>query len=310
MLATAFHEIGHASAVRYGGARPGVMGVGIYIVWPAFYTDITDAYRLGKWGRLRADTGGMYFNALFALAIGGAYSLTGLEPLLLLIVAPELRDHPAVAAVPAPRRLLHHQRPHRRAGHVRRIKPVLRSLIPRPPGRRARHRAQALGALGRPAYVLTVIPVLGLAILLMVVHAPRAFATAYDSVALHYQHAGPAFRDGQDAGPEVMDVVQMLVLVLPGDGPDLTPSSSSAARPGRPRGAGPSGTPAWKRPVLAIATAERGGPPRLPVVAARLLPADPARRARHGAHGPQQPAAGSQGADPGQPAEGRHRARA
>ena len=47
------------------------MGVGIYIVWPAFYTDITDAYRLGKGGRLRADLGGMYFNAIFALAVGG-----------------------------------------------------------------------------------------------------------------------------------------------------------------------------------------------------------------------------------------------
>ena len=31
-LATAFHEIGHATACRYGGARPGVMGVGIYVV--------------------------------------------------------------------------------------------------------------------------------------------------------------------------------------------------------------------------------------------------------------------------------------
>src|SRR3954468_23514443 len=64
IVATAFHELGHASAVRYGGAEPGVMGVGVYIVWPAFYTDITDAYRLGKWGRLRADVGGMYFNAI------------------------------------------------------------------------------------------------------------------------------------------------------------------------------------------------------------------------------------------------------
>src|SRR5215210_9414063 len=31
-LATAFHEIGHATACRYGGARPGAMGVGIYVV--------------------------------------------------------------------------------------------------------------------------------------------------------------------------------------------------------------------------------------------------------------------------------------
>ena len=50
VIATALHEIGHATATRYGGAEPGVMGVGIYIVWPAFYTDVTDAYRLGRGG--------------------------------------------------------------------------------------------------------------------------------------------------------------------------------------------------------------------------------------------------------------------
>ena len=46
------------------------MGAGLYIVWPAFYTDVTDAYRLGRGGRLRTDLGGIYFNAIFALAIG------------------------------------------------------------------------------------------------------------------------------------------------------------------------------------------------------------------------------------------------
>ena len=87
VLATAWHEIGHATATRYGGAEPGVMGVGIYIVWPAFYTDITDAYRLGKWGRLRTDVGGMYFNAIFALLIAAAaYAADLFEPLLLLVV--------------------------------------------------------------------------------------------------------------------------------------------------------------------------------------------------------------------------------
>ncbi|MEA2450531.1 MAG: putative peptide zinc metalloprotease protein, partial [Thermoleophilaceae bacterium] len=86
VLATAFHEIGHATALRYGGGEPGVMGVGLYIVWPAFYTDITDSYRLGKRGRLRTDLGGMYFNAVFALVVGAVYAVTRFEPLLLLVV--------------------------------------------------------------------------------------------------------------------------------------------------------------------------------------------------------------------------------
>jgi hypothetical protein len=42
------------------------MGVGIYLVWPAFYTDVTDAYRLPRRSRLRVDLGGLYFNAVVA----------------------------------------------------------------------------------------------------------------------------------------------------------------------------------------------------------------------------------------------------
>ncbi len=252
VLATAFHEIGHASAVRYGGARPGVMGVGIYIVWPAFYTDITDAYRLGKWGRLRADTGGMYFNALFALAIGGAYALTGLEPLLLLIV---LQNFAIIQQSLPFLRLDGYYIISDLTGvpdMFSRIKPVLRSLIP---GRPADERVTELKPWVRwvvTAYVLTVIPVLGLAILLMVVHAPRAFATAYDSVALHYQHAGPAFRDGKTLAG-VMDVVQMLVLVLPGAG--LIYTVVKLGRQAGPAAWRWSSGSAWKRPVLAMATA-------------------------------------------------------
>ena len=36
VVSAAFHECGHATACAYGGARPGKMGVGVYIVWPAF----------------------------------------------------------------------------------------------------------------------------------------------------------------------------------------------------------------------------------------------------------------------------------
>ena len=81
-----FHELGHATATRYGGGSPGVMGVGIYIAWPAFYTDLTDSYRLNRTGRLRADLGGVYFNAVLIVAAGVAYLMTGFGPLAVAIV--------------------------------------------------------------------------------------------------------------------------------------------------------------------------------------------------------------------------------
>ena len=86
LVAAVVHETGHATATRAGGATPGVMGAGIYLVWPVFYTDISDSYRLGRGGRLRADLGGVYFNALTLLAASMVYALTHWAVLLVFIV--------------------------------------------------------------------------------------------------------------------------------------------------------------------------------------------------------------------------------
>src|SRR6185437_4129760 len=43
LVSAGFHEFGHAAAARYGGATPGAMGAGLYLIWPAFYTDVTDS---------------------------------------------------------------------------------------------------------------------------------------------------------------------------------------------------------------------------------------------------------------------------
>ena len=85
LVSAVFHECGHAAGCRYGGARPGKIGVGIYLVWPAFFTNVTDSYRLSRAGRLRTDLGGLYFNAVFMLALAGIYAATSSEVLLLVI---------------------------------------------------------------------------------------------------------------------------------------------------------------------------------------------------------------------------------
>ena len=82
-LAAVVHELGHAAACRYSGANPGEVGVGIYIVFPAFYTDVTDSYRLGRGGRVRTDLGGLYFNVLTVLVLAAGYAATGSGLLLL-----------------------------------------------------------------------------------------------------------------------------------------------------------------------------------------------------------------------------------
>jgi putative peptide zinc metalloprotease protein len=87
----AFHELGHAAGCRYGGARPGRIGAGIYLLWPSFFTNVTDSYRLSRTGRLRTDLGGLYFNLLTILALAGLYAATGSEVLLLAIAAIHLQ---------------------------------------------------------------------------------------------------------------------------------------------------------------------------------------------------------------------------
>jgi putative peptide zinc metalloprotease protein len=90
VLSAAFHECGHATGCRYGGARPGVVGVGIYLVWPSFFTNVTDSYRLSRAGRLRTDLGGLYFNLIFMLALAGVYAATSAEVLLIVIAVTHL----------------------------------------------------------------------------------------------------------------------------------------------------------------------------------------------------------------------------
>jgi putative peptide zinc metalloprotease protein len=221
VLATAFHEIGHATGCRYGGAKPGVMGVGLYLVWPAFYTDITDAYRLGKAGRLRADLGGMYFNAVFALAVGGLYFATRFEPLLLLVA---LQNFAILEQALPVLRLDGYYILSDLTGVpdiYLRIRAVLASLIP---GREADPRVTELKRWVRgavTAYVLLMVGFMALTVLAIVINLPRIVATGYDSAALRFDAIGPAFRHG-DPISAVLDVVQMLFLILPSLGLGLT----------------------------------------------------------------------------------------
>lgn len=86
LTAGVFHEFGHAAALRYGGGRARAIGIGIYLIYPVFYTDTTDSYRLGRWSRVRTDLGGFYFHLLFALAILLSYVISGHEWLLLVVL--------------------------------------------------------------------------------------------------------------------------------------------------------------------------------------------------------------------------------
>jgi putative peptide zinc metalloprotease protein len=212
-----FHEIGHATALAYGGGNPGVMGAGIYIVWPAFYTDVTDAYRLSKGGRLRTDLGGVYFNGIFALLMGGAYFVTGFEPLLIVALV----QHFGILQQMLP--LL------RLDGYYvladltgvpdlfARIRPTLRSLIP---WRKTESAVKELKPWVRVVvtlWVMTVVPLLLYVFTMMVISAPRLIATAYDSFFIQLDRVRAAFGGGETT-KGVASSFQLVALALPATG--------------------------------------------------------------------------------------------
>jgi putative peptide zinc metalloprotease protein len=186
------------------------MGVGIYIVWPAFYTDVTDAYRLGKGGRLRTDLGGVYFNSIFTLATFAAYFITGFEPLL-LIVPLQIME------------MLHQFLPFIRLdGYYiisdltgvpdmfARIKPTLKSFDPRTESPEEVTVLKPWVRVAVTVYVFTVVPLLVFLLGLTLINMPRIVATAWDSFLVQEHKLGH-----ESAIASVVTVIQMLVLTLP-----------------------------------------------------------------------------------------------
>lgn len=214
VLSAAFHECGHATACRYGGAKPGVMGVGIYLVWPAFYTDVTDAYRLGKGARLRTDLGGVYFNALLMLAALGVYLASHFEVLIAVILLLQFE-------------MIHQFLPFLRLdGYYviadltgvpdifARMKPVLLSMLP---WRKPDKDVTVLKNWVRIVVSLWVLFTVGFILYiygLMLLHLPTIVGTAVASFLALLGHTSLAFKAGQ-LGLGLFSVFQLLLLALP-----------------------------------------------------------------------------------------------
>ncbi|WP_341243284.1 hypothetical protein, partial [uncultured Nocardioides sp.] len=178
VLSGGFHEFGHAAAARRGGADPGVMGAGLYLVWPAFYTDVTDSYRLGRAGRLRTDLGGLYFNAIVVVATMGVWWASGSDAVLLVVATQILQMLRQLLP------LVRFDGYHVLADLTgvpdlfQRIGPTLRALVPwrasEPAARDLKTWARAVVTV----WVLTVVPVLLGVVVLLVLTLPRIVGTA------------------------------------------------------------------------------------------------------------------------------------
>jgi len=212
VVSAGIHEIGHAAACRYGGATPGGMGMGIYLVWPAFYTDVTDAYRLPRRSRLRVDLAGLYFNALVADATMVAWLVVRKDALLLLValqvlqmvkqLSPMIRAdgyHILADATGVPDLYAH-------------LGPTLKRLLPR--GRREPSALTGWARLLVTLWVLIIVPILVSLMLGAVLLLPKLLTSAWDS-ARHLGHDLPHLFATADVVGILALFLHLLALVLP-----------------------------------------------------------------------------------------------
>ena len=209
-----FHEFGHAAACRYGGGTPGAMGAGLYLVWPAFYTDVTDSYRLSRRDRLRTDLGGLFFNMVFAVAVFGVWAVTEFDALL--VVIPLLLLQMVQQLLPFVRLDGYHILADITGvpDLFGRIKPTLVSLAP---GQEPDARVTALKPWVRvvvTAWVVAVIPLLLVSLFFAVLTLPRIAATALDSLGLQWERLNDAKVEGETVSV-VAAALSIVALCLP-----------------------------------------------------------------------------------------------
>lgn len=214
LVAGGFHELGHATASRYGGAEPGVIGAGIYLIWPVFYNDLNDSHRLDRRGRLRCDLGGVYFNVVFILVLAGVYGATGFEPLVVVVAV----QHLAILQQFLPFvRLDGYYVVSDLAGIpdlFGRIKPILSSLVP---GRSAATAVTGLKPKARTivtAWVLTTVPLLAASLVLLVIRMPSLAATTVRSIGVQSTVLLAAVRQGAVQGA-ALSGLQLVLLAVP-----------------------------------------------------------------------------------------------
>jgi putative peptide zinc metalloprotease protein len=209
-----FHELGHAAACRYGGAEPGRIGFGVYLVFPAFYTDVTDSYRLGRAGRVRTDLGGFHFNVVVLLLLGLGYLATGNGILLLATLVTHVQMVQQLVPIV------------RFDGYYvltdligvpdlfARMRPTLASALP---GRPLDPRVAELRPMARRlilGWVLLVVPTLTVAFGWLLWHLPVIVTETVRAGEVQVAQLRAAWADG-DVTVVLLSVISLVFLVLP-----------------------------------------------------------------------------------------------
>ncbi|MER5604319.1 hypothetical protein, partial [Streptomyces sp. NPDC002265] len=209
-----FHEFGHASACRYSGAAPGKIGYGIFLIWPSMYTDVTDAYRVGRGGRLRTGLGGVYFNVLFMLLLTAAYAVSG-QPYFLAAVY--LAHFEVLEQLMPALRLDGYYILGDLAGVpdlYGKVKPILLSMLPRRPVHPEAADLKRSARIVVTAWVATMVPLLLAETGYALWNLPRLLSTSLRCLGEQLAGTWSAFTHGQ-AAAGLVGVLGSLMLICP-----------------------------------------------------------------------------------------------
>jgi putative peptide zinc metalloprotease protein len=69
LFGSLWHEVGHLSACRRFNCEHGKLGIGLYVIWPVFYVDVSAAWRLPRRQRMVVDLGGFYFQMIMTVVL-------------------------------------------------------------------------------------------------------------------------------------------------------------------------------------------------------------------------------------------------
>lgn len=81
------HEIGHACAAIYHGVKPKRIGFGVYFIFPVFFADVTDSWKVKRIARLQIDFGGIYMQLIATSILIVLFSLEPTNKFYLYIIS-------------------------------------------------------------------------------------------------------------------------------------------------------------------------------------------------------------------------------
>lgn len=85
VLSGLLHELGHITACRYFGCQHGGIGIGLYLIFPAWFADVSPVWRLTRRQRAVVDLGGVYFQAVLLIGLD-AWALSSGDSFILQLI--------------------------------------------------------------------------------------------------------------------------------------------------------------------------------------------------------------------------------